>query len=1066
MFSRLMCLFFMASSFWSVEANITSPSAYNFESLFTFRQTQQNDENLEKEAKKFIEEQKYEEAVSTYQTLLKSHPDKIDYLLKLGQLNLRLERRKEAIQHYEKILKIDPNNQEAEIALAYAYLFDKDLQKSGKLFEKLLKNSPNNSDILAGIGYLALLKDNESEAEKFFNDALKNDPKHTTSRIYMGNLRLRQHRVPEARKIFEELNAEDPNNPDVQQGLASVANAEKEILTRKATPDLKLTHPRSSTNQEIQLVKEATKLRDQKDYIKAAELYENLIKINPHNIEYLSTLGQLYLTLKRNRDAIPLYERALAINSERQDIRSSLAYSYLFENRLENSQRHFKIILENDPNNIEALAGLGSIFIRNKQFEDAENYLQKALQIDPENITTLLYLANLKSRQNRYSDAIEILNRALEYDPKRQDVKNALAFAYLFEKKSDISEELFRSILEKEPTNSEALAGMGRVAAIQNRFEEAERYYRKALETDPNNVTTLEFIALLKFQLKQYKEAEIFYSKLLNIDSQNKDYIEGLRNSRELPLIEKARELRKNKNYAESSAIMEHLVALSQDKVEYRLILGSIYMDMKRKDEAINLYYEGLRIKPNDIDLLRALGFIYLNKALEDISEGSCRWSYYFPFILLREKTNLYFSRDLFASVLEQNPQDADALAGMGRIALAQNCVAQAEYLYNKSLDIDPKNITTLSYLASLRSLQRKYFTADNTYLYLMQLAPDDDEIRQTYKNFLDIRRPFIDLLGYYAEENEKNPITEQWDARLKNYGWAITYVFPACDRLKLVANLSYDYIVLKDLINHNTIYSVYSPKPKIGFIWNQTPFLTISGGLSFAFYKQFYNSNFFTKNGQYYLPYLNALYIKNSVTCSIETIGDAPLVARDFATLRSDLIARQFINGFYEYDFGKRRLVGALASYAWYYNRIKNNQFQSGSVWLQATPSCFWENIAFRYVFIYGRFNDLTVDYYTFRPQVSHWIKIDLTKKWYDDRIITEAGYAHCWQRSFESGQIIQVTPVAVFHWVNREINAAYARLKVVFSDWMNAGITGTYSRDSFDYTTASVTGSLHIRF
>jgi tetratricopeptide (TPR) repeat protein len=1073
MFSKLTCFLFALSPLLKSEPH-ESPKiqptkltfSYDVGSLFSIKSDYQLDENLEKEAQTLIKQQKYEEAIQIYQILLKRHSDNVDYLLKMGQLNVRLNRRKEAIFFYEKILKIDSNNQEAEISLAFAYLFDNNLEKSEYAFKKIIKNYPDNPDALAGIGYIALLKGNEVESEKFFNEALKHDPKHATSRIYLGNLRLRQRRIYEAKQIFEKLSTEDPNNPDVQQGLTDVSNAEKQIfemeLKRKLQPNSQTTHVTTS-KKETQLFQEAQELRQQKRYNEAAEIYKKLLIDNPYNGDYLFTLGQLYLALNQNQDAIYFYERALTLYPERQEIRIALAYSYFFENKLNNSQLLFKVVLENEPRNVEALAGLGNIAIRNDQIENAENYLQKALQIEPKNITALLYLANLRTKKKRYHEAFEILNRAIELDPDRLDLKSALAYAYLLDKKPHLSKNLFKLILEKEPKNTEALAGMGRVAALENQPEEAESYYQLALEIDPNNVTALEFMAILKFKQKRYNEAAMIYSKLLTLNPQNKDYIEGLHDSNEVPLVEKARELRKNKNYSESSAILEYLVASSIEKIEYRLLLGSVYMDMKRKNEAINLYYEGLQIKPNDKDLLRALGFIYLNIALE---EGNFRWTYYFPFILSKEKTNLYFSRDLFAAVLEQDPYDADALAGLGRIALAQGCVAQSEYLYNKSLNIDPKNTTTLSFLASLRSLQKKYFTAENTYLYLMQISPEDNEIRKNYKDFLNVRRPFVEVIGYYAEENEKNPLTEAWDARLKNYGGAINYVFPPADRLKLVANLSYDYIVLKDLINHNTIYSVHSPKPKVGFIWNQTPHLTISGGLCLAFYKQYQNSTFYTKSGQYYLPYLNALYIKDSLTCSIETIGDAPLVARDFASRQSDLIARQFINGFYEYDFGKRRLIGGSASYAWYYNRIKNNQFQSGSAWIQATPSCYWENLSFRYVFIYGRFSDLTVDYYTFRPQVAHWLKIDLIKKWCNDRIVTEAGFGHCWQRSFESGQIIQVTPVAVFHWVHREINAAYARLKLVFSDCVNATLTGTYSRDSFDYTTASITGNLHIRF
>lgn len=854
------------------------------------------------------------------------------------------------------------------------------------------------------------------------------------------------------------------------------------------------------------LRKRAKMLVDQQKYDEAILNYKVLIRQNPNDINYLLLLGSLYVRLGERKEAIELYKKGLTIDPDNEQVNVALAFAYLFEKDQNVSEEILKKVIEKSPDNSEALAGLGYIAMMNGNESKAEQFLNQALKSDPKNITARIYMGNLRLRQHRPSDAKEIFEKLQAEDPNNPDVQEGLvnatqeekrvlelnskekietplptqpsidsqnedqlvkeAYAYLFDKKLDLSKELFEKVLEIDPNNSEALAGLGRIAALQKQPEEAERYYNQALELDPKNATALEYLAILKLQQKQYEEAARIYSVLLLNDPQNKDYNEGYKQSQELPLFEEAKLLRKNKDNAGAASILERLIDSSPEKIDYTLMLASIYVNMDRKDEAIDLYNQALIVKPNDKDLLNGLGFIYLNKALIDNGEGDFDWSCYFPFLFVREKTNLYMSKEKFEEVLELDPHNANALAGMGRIALIEGSDQEAEYFYLQSLNVEPENTTALSYLAALQSLQKKYYSAAYTYKYLMQIDPDDEDTRKNYKDFYHANAPYLDVASYYEEENEKNQITKQWEARLKNYGGAITVVFPVKDQLKMVGNIAFDYIVLKNLITGPSIYSLDIQRPKMGFIWGYSPYLSISGGASLACFSQYHKSTSFTKSGCYFLPYFNITYNKNFQTFSLETIGDAPIVARDFLNSQSTLIARQYINGFYEYDFTKRRTIGASASQAWYYNNIQNNQFQSGSAWLQLTPQCYWENISLRYQFIYGRFNTLTVDYYTYRPQTSHWIKLDLTKKWCNDKFITEAGYAHCWQRSFENGQVLAVTPVAVFHWVHREINSAYGRIKFILNDCTNATLVGTYSHDNFDYTTASVTANVHMEF
>jgi hypothetical protein len=410
-----------------------------------------------------------------------------------------------------------------------------------------------------------------------------------------------------------------------------------------------------------------------------------------------------------------------------------------------------------------------------------------------------------------------------------------------------------------------------------------------------------------------------------------------------------------------------------------------------------------------------------------------------------------------------------DALVGMGRIeALKDNKEAALE-LYTEALSLQPDNTTGLAYIAALYSSIGQYFSARNAYLNLLDIEPGDKTIRQDYIDVVNNSDPVYSLTGYYEEENEQDLISatkKKWVARLKNYGGVFSWSFAVQDCLKTFGAITQEYFILKNLINHKNIYSLDVQRGALGFSWNYNPYTSILGGCGFSVYSQIQRSNFFTKKGGYFQPFLSITYSRNHNKCLIETTADAPIVARNFSNNRSALIDRQFLRGLYEYDFGNRTLFGATAVNIWYINPIKRNQQQLASTWIQYGPPKFWQNFVLRYQFIYGRFNKLTSDYYTYRFQTTHWIYISFSKNWWDNRLITEAGCGHAWQRSFEQGQIIVVNPLTIFHLVHREINAAYARIQYGPNEFTKLAMTATYTLDSFNYTTAAITGKFSWRF
>jgi tetratricopeptide (TPR) repeat protein len=842
-------------------------------------------------------------------------------------------------------------------------------------------------------------------------------------------------------------------------------------------------------NQDIR-IKLAYSYLKQEDYTSAQELLQTVLIKEPKNIDAIYGLGLVEIHHKKFSQAETYFRKVLEVNPDYIWASLKLAEVLAQQNQNIEADQLYEKLLHLQPNDqlssteviqIEEKASLvkAKVYLQEKKYEEALSLYNKLLVTSPKNPDYLFTLGRIYEDRGLLKEAIGFYKRALEQEPENQrEIQIRLAYSYLKEKDFTSSQELFQAILSKDPDSLDALMGIGEVEAKLKHFPEAESYFNKVLKLDPKNVSARLQLADLHIVQNQSNQASNLCKEILNRDPNNERAQKILKDLLEKYLLEEAKFLTRQERYREATEIYEKLITLSPKNTDYYLLLGTSYLRMKCFLNAIEVLKEALTIKPNP-ELIGALAFAYLRKG----TDAPLLWTHYqwfinYPYLFYFIPENIYprvnwedieTSQSLFEEVLEEKPQDADALAGLGRIEALEDNKEEAECLYLEALELQPENTTALAYYAALLASEGRYFSSRNTYEELLRLDPSDKIIRQDYIDQINRSDPIYSLLGFYSEENEQGYVTptrKEWTARLKNYGGGFSCSLAVRDRLKLFGLISDEYFILNNLINKTTIYSLDVIRANFGFSWNYNPYVVVSGGCGIASFSQHNRSTFFTREGLYTQPFLGVNYNRDHHNFLIETNADAPLVARNFTNLKSALIDRQFLRAFYEYNFGNRTLIGTTAANIWYINRIKNNQQQLASGWVQWGPRNIWQYLVFRYQFIYSRFNKLTPEYYTFRYQTTQWLTATLSKNWLNNKLVTEAGYGRAWQRSFEQGQIIVVNPVIPFHVVNRRIDAAYARLECRPTDCMDFAVTGEYTLDSFNYTTASITGRFSWRF
>lgn len=799
-----------------------------------------------------------------------------------------------------------------------------------------------------------------------------------------------------------------------------------------------------------ELMREADQLTHQKKYEEAIKDYEILLSHYPDNVDFLWKLGNLYKSEGLNDNAIKAYKMALEHQPNNPDVNVSLAFVYLANHDQEASKELFLKALAHSPNYSDALAGLGRIAALQNNPKLAEQYFAKALDVDPNNNTALTYFGYFRMQQQNYAGAKTAFEKLLSEDPSNQDAREAL------KKIEDIKAD------EKDKTEAQKL--------IQERkYDDAASAYEKLHQTHPKKVEYIIELCKLYTKMKKPEAAENSYSLLSAIDKDNPDYEKATHELVLKSLLDSAKTYIDQWAYDEAVAIYLQLIDENPTDTDYYLLLGQLYARMDCLCNAIEILNDALLIQPNNTDLINALGFVYLRKATQGEVQKDDRFRFkpFFIYLFEANKCDLAISRCLFQSVLDQDPQNIEALAGLGRAATLFNEPVLAEYYLCEALAQNPDDNTALIYLAALKVKEKQYFAANEVYRHILALDPcNEDATDGLYDNYF-FSEPLVSIGGFYTEENEKSNLLNEWIARLKTYGWQAAFTIPVNDCFRVSGAVVDERIDLKQLINHNNIYSLSVQRAAISGIWYNNPYLTTFASFEFSHYSQHLKANFRTKHSTLYEPSLGFAFSKGNHYLIAETTADATVVARNFDRNTAKLIQRQFLRGLYQYSFDTcwNMRTGAEGANIWYFDRLKNQE-QRAAAWLEVSPVCRWKNLNVRYIFNYRNFNKRTVDYYSCQNQTTHWLQVQLFNSWRQDLIETSIAYARGWQRSFETGEIITITPVLPFHWINREIDIVTADIGIRFSKDLNFTVRGLYYHDSFDYTVGSIIGRLMYNF
>ncbi|MCU4674331.1 PEP-CTERM system TPR-repeat protein PrsT [Catenovulum sp. 2E275] len=468
------------------------------------------------------------------------------------------------------------------------------------------------------------------EAYIHLKNVLQKNPENLTGKLLYARLLLETHNYSHAIDTFNECLAlgADPNLVVIHLSYAYLFNREPDKIIHLAD-NWRLTPHNLLGWQKIK----ASALVNLKQYVKADELYKQLLLNSPNNVAVLNGYASLHLIRERVTEAKQLIELSKSIQLNNSTTWHLIGRVAQIEKQPEKALSSFEQGYQVNPDDPVIVRSLIGAYIKSEQIEKAKPLLAQVLQNTPDDPNALLLQISLLRAEKQFEQA-----QALETE--------------LLSKLSLLPQIQFDELPQLKLVS-------GIVSYGQGDYESTSKSLQNYLKDDPQNLTAISLMANTFIQLDQANAAMKLLSEHENL------LIHDVNKANQLAEL--------------------YLTQGAYHKADYWI---SLLIDTYPDNDTIKLLSAKLamaRGKPEQANLI-------LTSIENNIETNTINPNLYTKAVLLLQNKAYQHSLELVEQLLQQSPDNIDYLSLKSGILIKLKQYQAAELLLKKILTVEPKN--------------------------------------------------------------------------------------------------------------------------------------------------------------------------------------------------------------------------------------------------------------------------------------------------------------------------------------------------------------------------------------
>jgi tetratricopeptide (TPR) repeat protein len=443
----------------------------------------------------------------------------IDERIVIASYYLDRKEYQRAIDKCEIVLSSNPNSKEARNVMAQAYLLSGKTEKAIEILEGTLNQFPKDYTLYIALSQAYNSVGKKDELAKILNKAKLIEPENALSFFILGEYYLESEQFDKALYEFREAEQRDKTNTEIKSRIAMtyqmLNEPEKCIqiceMIRKSNGFV--------VQNEIMI---AFNLRKLKKFSEAERTLKNVIDRDPHNLQALINLADLYNEQGKLDSAKENYKEIVALRQGgviEHDAYYKLAAVHRMKNELVEAEILLKEGYERFPDSPIIPLSLANIQLALKNFDEAKKIYENGAEKYPEEPNYIYGLGITMLYLKEYDSAAEQFQKVIDLRPGHIDSISRLASISILKGDKDKAFELLRAKRVQYPENIDFIILLANFLENDGQKQEAENLYIQAYDIAPQNANVLFTLSSFYMAQGNNDKAIEYLSKVIEIDT-------------------------------------------------------------------------------------------------------------------------------------------------------------------------------------------------------------------------------------------------------------------------------------------------------------------------------------------------------------------------------------------------------------------------------------------------------------------------------------------------------------------------------------------------------------------